>query len=179
MSIALGYTLIMTVLFALSFVALAFTEKKSLIARSLYALVAMLFTLSLCLLFAHFERHGESRGSSGLVGYGVGLTTTIETERVMQLAARGFGLWLVVLATGELLRLTLKRPVGPEILGPAVLFLAGASLIEPHWAIGLAIAVGLAGIAIVSLWGHKRAEAVPVAVPTAPATPTSHPISSG
>ncbi|HEV3386970.1 MAG TPA: hypothetical protein VG097_19285 [Gemmata sp.] len=179
MSIALGYTLIMTLLFAVSFVPLALTEKKTLVVRSLYVLVAMLFTLSLGFLFTNFERQGENRGPSGMVKFGDGFAATIDAEKAMHLAARGFGLWLVVLAGGELLRLILKRPVGHELLGSAVLFLAGASLIEPHWAIGLAIAVGLASIAIVSLWGQKQEEAAPVGVHTAPASPTSHPTSSG
>jgi hypothetical protein len=178
MSIASGYILIMVLLFALSFVPLALTDKKTLIVRSLYVIVAMLFTLWLGMLFTSFERHGEDRSRIGSERFGTGLAPSIQTEMAIQMAARGFGLWLVVLATGELLRLTLKRPVGTELLGSAVLFLAGALLIEPHWAIGLAIAVGLAGIAIVSLWSHKREGTTPAGAHTTPETPTSHPTSS-
>jgi hypothetical protein len=88
---------------------------------------------------------------------------------------------LVVLATGEMLRLILKRPVGSQLLGPVILFLAGALLFEPYWALGVAFAIGLAGIVVLSIWGRKQAEASAsaVVVPIPPALPTSHPTSAG
>lgn len=81
----------------------------------------------------------------------------------MQRAVHGLGFWLVVLASGELLRLVLKRPAGIDLLGPSILFVAGVSLIEPHWAAWLVFATGLLSLAALALWGRKTPESSPAA----------------
>ena len=160
----MGYALILTIFVSFLFILLALTEKRSLLVRSLYLFVGILLTLSLGYMFTSFERHGDNRGSGGMERFAVGLPFIVETEKAMQLSGRGLGLWLVLLASGELLRLILKRPVGSELLAPAVLLLLGTLLIEPIWVIGVPLTVALAGIAIVSVWGQKREEAGPSSV---------------
>jgi hypothetical protein len=152
----MSYALILAIFASFLFILLALTEKKSLLVRSLYLFVGILLTLSLGFMFTSFERHGDYRGPGGMEKFTVGLPIVVETEKAMQLTVRGFGLWLVIVASGELLRLILKRPVGSELLGPAVLFLVGALLIEPYWVIGVPLSIALAGIVIVSVWGRKR-----------------------
>ena len=151
-----GFALILAGILAAVFVPLALTEKRSLVVRSAYVLAGMLLALSLGLLFASlgFERDARQPGSrSAVERVTPAAPAAVEIDVATRWAARGFGGWLAVLAAGELLRLVLKRPAGAELLGPALLFLAGAVLIEPHWGIGAAFAVGLACIAVVAVWG--------------------------
>ncbi len=174
----MGYALILTLLFALLYVPLALTDRKTLITRSLYVIVGMMLTLTLCALFKSFESHNDSRGNVNLQQ---GISIVIDTHKSMQLALRGFGLFLVILASGELIRLVLKRIAGSELLGPAILFLAGALLFEPYWAFGLAIAIGLAGIVVLGIWGRKHEEvsASSTSTSASAAIPTSHPTIPG
>jgi hypothetical protein len=149
-----AFALILTGILAVLFVPLALTEKRSLGVRTAYVLVGMLLALSLGLLFASlgFERGGPSSRSSGPA------PGVVEVEAATRWAARGFGGWLAILAAGELLRLVLKRPAESEILGPSVLFLAGAVLLDPQWGTAVALAVGLACITVVALRGRGHTE---------------------
>jgi hypothetical protein len=153
-------TLLLTGILAAAFVPLALTEKRSLALRSVYVLVGMVFTLSLGLLFASLGFERDSGPHTSRVPVERTTPAAVEIDLAARWAARGFGGWLAVLASGELLRLVLKRPAGAELLGPAVLFLAGAVLIEPQWGLGVAFAVGLACVAAVGVWGRPAAAAL-------------------
>jgi hypothetical protein len=154
---SVGFALFLVAAFGTTFVVLALAEKRTLAARATYALVAGVLTFALGLLAASL---GFERGTSGgrMV---IERTLPVELEVAARWAARGFGGWLAVLAAGELLRLVLKRTAGPEVLGSAVLFLAGAILIDPQWGLGVAFAVALACLTVGSVWGRPAAPVVP------------------
>jgi hypothetical protein len=159
---ALGTALFLTGFVAVLFVPLALTEKRSLALRSAYLLVSMLLALSLGLLFASlgFERNTSGSRPNGRVSVESVTPAVIEMDLASRWAARGFGGWLAVLAAGELLRLILKRPTGAELLGPAVLFLAGAVLLDPQWGTAVAFAVGLVCVACVAVCGKTPNQAL-------------------
>jgi hypothetical protein len=172
----------LTVILAMMFVPLALTEKRSLILRSAYVLVGMLFTFMLGELFIRIrsgEDHHVLPSQRSVIPYTPtvieqGTPSAVDLEVAMRWAAHGFGLWLSILAAGELLRLVLKRIAGSELLGPFALFLAGALLIDPHWSLGLAIAVALACLAIISVYGGRsNGIHLKVAAPSASVIPGS------
>jgi hypothetical protein len=154
--------LFLTVLFGAGFVALALWEQRNLAVRILQVLVAGAFTLALGFLLAAL---GFEHGSPGGKAVVERTLPSIEVESATRWAVRAFGGWLVVLAAGELLRLVVKRTAGTELLGPAVLFLAGALLIDPQWGLGVAFAVGLVCVAAVSVWGRPIVPGAPPPVP--------------
>jgi len=150
----LSTSLVLTGISAVLFVPLALTERRSLILRSVYVLAGMLLTLSLGLLFAALGFERDLHQSGGRTPVERVTPAVVEVDLAARWATRGFGGWLAILAAGELLRIVLKRMAGGELLGPAVLFLAGAVLIEPQWGIGVAFAVGLVCVAVVAVWGR-------------------------
>ena len=154
----LAFFTFLVAVFGVGFVVTALSEKRTLAARAAHAVVAALLTLALGLWFAAL---GFERGPTGgrmVMERGL---TTVEVEVASRWALRAFGAWLVVLAGGELLRLILKRAAGTEVLAPAVLFLAGTLLIDPQWGIGAALAVALACLTAVSVWGRPGAPQAP------------------
>ena len=131
------------------FVPLALTERSSLFVRSILVCVAALLSI-LCTLVSGLP-HGyimEEAAGRGVV--------TVGTASL--LASRMLGIWLVLLAAGELLRLTLKREAGTRLLTPAAVFLGGVLLLEPHWGISLAFGAVALAIAVVAVWGQRTTE---------------------
>jgi hypothetical protein len=159
-SVSPGFALLLTSCLAMLFLRLALSEKQSDRSRFFYALIGMAFTLSLGLFFSSLgvERYANASSfPTPIMPPNINIErlahTTVETDLVIHHAAHGLGGWLVVMAAGELLRVILKRAAGTELLGPAILFLTGALLIEPQWGIALALAVGLASVAAITFRG--------------------------
>ncbi|HEX3148937.1 MAG TPA: hypothetical protein VHR66_12720 [Gemmataceae bacterium] len=137
---AIGFTLFLSAVFGIAFVVLALSEKRTYVLQVIYALVAAILTFVLGVTFGSL---GFDHGLSTRVNIDKGFLNGVEVEVATRWATRGFGGWLVVLAAGELLRLMFKPSETTHLLAPAVLFLAGALLIEPHWGLGVALAVAL------------------------------------
>jgi hypothetical protein len=155
---SVGLSLFLVAVFGAAFVLLALADRRTLVARTAYALVAGVLTFALGLLAASLGfDHGPTGGRMVIER----TVSAVEIEVAARSAARGFGGWLAVLAAGELLRLVLKRTAGTEVLAPAVLFLAGAILIDPQWGLGVAFAVALACLTAMSVWGRPAAAAGP------------------
>jgi hypothetical protein len=168
----IGFIIILVAVLSLAFVPLALTQRRGLAVRTAYVLVGMFLAFSFGLLFdsMEFGRVNDGRHTIAVPPPG------LEVESATRWAVHAFGGCLAFLAAGELLRLILKRTAGTEIIAPTLLFLAGVLLVEPQWGAGAALAVGLAAVAVVAVWGRLPAapatEVQPAEPPALPVNPT-------
>jgi len=149
--VQISFAVFLVAVLSFAFVPLALSERRSLVVRSAYVLVGMFLAFAFGLLFdslefGHVDRHHIPTIPFPAPG--------LEVEAATRWAVHAFGGCLALLAAGELLRLTLKRPAGTEVIAPAVLFLAGWLLVEPQWGAGVALAVGLAALAALAIRGR-------------------------
>jgi hypothetical protein len=142
-SMELGAMVMLTGVLAALYVPLALIERQHLGVRSAYALVSLLLTLSLGLFFASMGEKRVRSNVSRVREMELSVPISIEIDVATRWATQFFGGWLVVMAAGELLRLLLKRPATSGLLGPIVLFSAGAMLLQPQWVIAVPFAISI------------------------------------
>jgi uncharacterized membrane protein len=149
----LGAMVMLTGILALFYVPLALTERQHLGVRSAYAFVSLLLALSLGLFFASLGEKRVRSNVSRVREVELSIPLSIEVDVAMRWASQGVGGWLVIMAAGELFRHLLKRPATPALLGPVLLFTAGATLLSPQWVIGVPFVISIMCIAFTSIRG--------------------------
>jgi hypothetical protein len=148
MAISAAVPLVFLLILSVPYVLLALSDKKSLRIRACYMLISLLVAIALSALFANLDRRDNRSATmphpfNQVQTAGPIFPAGFEDEPIIKSSLRGLGLWLVVIASGELIRLTLKKPLATELLAGAALLIGGLALIESTWAPWLSLSITL------------------------------------